>query len=601
MKRFLGRGALLLGLEQWRRACFGPDFILSEGQPELAGLVAGVASPRLLDYFDDQSRRVLQEVVAGLGPDGTHARYLTTARGTPLEVLVVDREGDGFEAFFRTAENRLQTMEGLVFFYRMFLAGPTAVCFTDPKGTILDVNRGFLDLYGYQLGEVIGQNPRLIKSGRQSPAAYEAMWKALADDSVGHWTGEVINRRKDGSEVTVLLTVTSVREVAGRVIGYVGNAIDITRRKQMEQELTAKNRELESLNALKSDLMAITSHDLKAPLNAISSYGHLLRDSLGQASPERARDLVGRILLSVRRMADMIDCILDLDRIGHGAYALDARRLHLDEVLRTCIETSQVTAADKGVAIRYQAIGVPSPVVADLVKMEQLFNNVLSNAVKFSDPGSEVEVTYEDLGAVKRITVADRGPGIPPEDLESIFDRYYQVKRKGSLTPRGLGGGVGLGLAIARSIVETHGGSIRAENRPGGGCAFAIELPARTLGAPGRGLAAMIIDPKGAVTPFLDAPLKRKGVDVFVVRGVEDAGRVVGFEDPDLVFLQEAGLGAELLELVECHARIRRPRPLVISLDETRASSRFRSLLLPVAEVEVLEIVRELEMATARA
>jgi hypothetical protein len=193
------------------------------------------------------------------------------------------------------------------------------------------------------------------------------------------------------------------------------------------------------------------------------------------------------------------------------------------------------------------------------------------------------------------VTVSDRGPGVPPEDINRIFDRYYQVQKRGTGHQRGTGG-VGLGLAIAKTVVEMHGGSIHAENRPDGGCRFVVEIPARRRAASVSELAVLIIDPLAAISDSIVPVLRRKEVEVLTARSPGEVRRSYGLEKPDVVFIHCAGLSTELLELIR--ELDQEGGPLLVDVNGKQGGSRCagcrsqcRRLVLPVLEVEILGVL----------
>jgi PAS domain S-box-containing protein len=569
-----------------------------EGSHELEKVLGAEAGCSLLESLRPSSAALLQADSRKLSWNEAATRYARTKSGRLLE-LVLTRTQDGFDLLLRSPDNVLQVMENLSFAYRAFLNSPIGVCFTDTSGTILDVNRGFLDLYGYQLEEVVGQNPRILKSGRQRQEEYASLWKSITDPATGFWSGEVINRRKDGSEVTVLLTVSAVRDGSGRLVGYAANALDISGRKRMEEELAEKNRELESLNRLKSDLMAITSHDLKSPLHAISLRAEQLRQALPKSCPghaEAAADLE-RIAGSAHRLSELVQSLLDLEKMNSGRLQLSVRRVFLDAVLRSCVETIAPTAQERQVSLRLDLAARRDRVVIDVLKMEQAFNNVIGNALKFSPAGAEVVVALADgPDGGKVVSVADRGPGIPPQDLSRVFDRYYQVQRRDGLAERAFGG-AGLGLAIAKSIVDSHQGAIRAENRPEGGAIFTIELPRRAGGIGANEIAAVIVDPAGVLTSHLAPALSQRGVDLFTVRNSWELGRILDYEQPELVFFDAGSVGDDVAALLRGEGQEPGTGRLLVAVEE-QAGDALRTLgapvllTLPVLDVEIFEILR---------
>jgi two-component sensor histidine kinase len=347
--------------------------------------------------------------------------------------------------------------------------------------------------------------------------------------------------------------------------------------------------------------MAITSHDLKAPVQAISGYAGLLGEQLssGKGDP---KEVLGRITGAAKRMASLIDSILDLEKISSGTLKLNVRRVDLEGILRTCVETHQALAGHRGVRIELRTPPHSRPTAGDLVKLEQLFNNLLSNAVKFSPDGGLIEVEYADRAGSSAITVSDRGPGIPEEDLQNVFDRYYQVKRPRTAAVRAFGTSVGLGLAIARSIAEMHGGRIWAENRSGGGCRFSVTLPTRLPGIPA--LAALLVDPEGRLTPALQGPLIRREVDCFVAQHVLEVRRFYDCERPDLVFYDRGAQSADLRALLD-EVRDSPAPPLVVAVaigatgeEVGHPAPGERLLELPIIESEIAELLRERQIGT---
>jgi len=540
MMQPLDTGLALLGQGQWHRMTLGADFrILSGGEQ----LVPRDGAPRLDQLLAQESRERLLRL-AGSAPGAGDGGTFHGVDGTPWEFVLVSL-GEGFSVFYRDLAGRLDVMERLALFYRHFHTTPTGLCITDPEGAIQEANRSFLELYGYRPEEVVGQNPRILKSGRQSPEAYQQMWEGISDPARANWSGEIVNRKKSGEEVEVHLTVSAVHDGTGKHRGYIASTVDLTGRRLLERELVAQNRELQELNRLKGDLMAITSHDLKSPLNAMVSRARLLSELSEQITPEKREEQTQKIIEAGGKMAAFIDELLDLDKMEAGLYRLESGRLHLDTLLASCIETNLPGARRRGVGITLSLDGAAAPLRGDLMKLEQLFNNLISNAVKFSPDGAAIRVCYRERpGEAKLVTVEDEGPGIPEEELPHIFDRYYQVKQRGSLPKRVHG--AGLGLSIVSHVAALHGGAVRAANRPEGGCSFQVSLPARVPAQSGRDLAALIVDPHGEISGALEGPLRRKGVSCYFARNFHEVGRIGERERPELVFATTGARDDEL-------------------------------------------------------
>ncbi len=350
---------------------------------------------------------------------------------------------------------------------------PALVIITDTEGRVEYVNSRFTATTGYRPEEALGQSTNLLKSGEMAAEVYRELWATITRG--GTWRGEFLNRKKDGSLYWAIASITGLADEQGRITSYVGIQEDITERKQMEEQLAAKNEELERLNRLKSDMVAITSHDLRSPLNAIISLASLLRDAgrgLGQAATQRT---VEQIIASGRKLSSFVTDILDVEKLDAGRLALNPVRLALEEVVAGCVTTARAEGQSKGLAVDFRVEGAPGPVLGDPTRLEQVIGNLLSNAVKFSPQGGAIEVVVSEAGDASLVTVADHGPGIPAADLERIFDRYYQVSSNGRAAERGFG--IGLGLYITRKLVTLHGGAVAAQNVAAGGCRFTVRLP----------------------------------------------------------------------------------------------------------------------------
>lgn len=591
-KRKNGAEADSLG---WKTMRADTSLRLLEGMKEASEVFLGCKGNNLKELLDKESLSFFRERVSLIRKSYTaDAFILKDCNGNPLEFLVTN-ELEAIRIFCR----RLRRHRERDIFSRHFLTTPLAICYTDEFGNILNANSSFLDLYGYTIEEVRGRNPRILKSGRQSPEIYSQLWESITDPEVGHWTGEIINRKKNGKEVTVLLSIASVRSVEGNLLGYVASTLDVSWRKRMERELRDKNKTLEELIGLKSDLMAITSHDLKAPINAMINYADLVYDDLDHLDPDQVRGYMERISNSGKRLTQFITDLLDLGRIEQGRFALNLGRVNLESVLRSSVDTNHAFGLSVGVAVRMNVKKRPPPLRADSVKLEQVFNNVISNAVKFSPKGSEVTATLDVMESGKAVvTIEDRGSGIPEDDLKHIFDPYYQVKKKGAMSKRTYG--AGLGLSIVKQIVELHNGMVRADNRPDGGCGFTITLP--MLGLRAEEMAALIVDGSSTIFSYVEEPLKRKGLACYMVKTLAEAERVADHESPELIFVNCDKMQPETRKFLHKVVFGEGRKAAVIGISSVKVEEKdfgsglfFDVLTTPVTDMELIDIVDKVE------
>jgi len=284
---------------------------------------------------------------------------------------------------------------------------------------------------------------------------------------------------------TYLTTKAPLRDEQSRIIGLIGVATDITERKRGQQELeklvVAEQRlraEAERANRAKDEFLAIVSHELRSPLNALRGWSHLLATTrpLEQTLVERAAKAIKR---NVDHQTRLIDDLLDTSRIVSGKLNIERRVVNLAEIVNAALEATRPGAAAKETTLRFTA-GDPVMVVGDAGRLQQLASNLISNAVKFTPERGLVQVSLLKNGERVQLVVKDNGLGIAPEFLPHVFDRFTQA----DTTSARRAGGLGIGLALVRHISLLHGGQVRADSPGlGKGATFTVDLPAAPLAA----------------------------------------------------------------------------------------------------------------------
>lgn len=257
---------------------------------------------------------------------------------------------------------------------------------------------------------------------------------------------------------------------------------------QRDRALEAARDAAEGASRAKDEFLAVVSHELRTPLTPILVWTRMLRDGLvdAQALP-RATEIIER---NAQSQAQLIEDLLDVSRIITGKLRLDVHPVDLGQVVQAAVETVRPTAEVKGV--RLQAVVDPRAglVAGDGERLKQVIWNLLSNAIKFTPRDGTVQAVLRRAHSHLEVVVQDSGPGIDPDFLPYVFDRFRQADASSTRAHHGLG----LGLAIVRHLVELHGGTVRASNRPGGGATFTVELP----------LSPLLPEPE-RVAPALDA------------------------------------------------------------------------------------------------
>ncbi len=238
-----------------------------------------------------------------------------------------------------------------------------------------------------------------------------------------------------------------------------------------QRELHRKNRELEALNREKNEAIGVVAHDLRNPINLVHMCTSALTLDAGKLDGEQA-ELVGMIREAADFMKRMVADVLDLAAIESGTLRLEREPLDLGPYVARSVENNRVLARNADVPVLFELPAAPVPVELDTVRFNQVLNNLIGNAVAHSPAGSPVEVGIDVQPDGVRLTIGDRGPGIPPEKLDTLFRPFVRGD-----SPNRRGTSVGLGLAIVKRIVEGHGGRITVESVPGRGTTFMVHLP----------------------------------------------------------------------------------------------------------------------------
>lgn len=352
---------------------------------------------------------------------------------------------------------------------------PAAIYTCDAAGRIVVYNQAAKELWGREpdVGRDLWCGSWRIYKPDGTPLPHEEcpMARTIRLDKP-HYGQEIVVERPDGSRRAVKVYPHPLHNSRGELVGAVKMMVDITESKLAEAALREAKEEAEAASKTKDDFLAALSHELRTPLNPALLLASERERDAGLAADVR-QDFAA-IRLDIELEARLIDDLLDMTRITHGKMHLEPCPVQLHDLLEKSWEKLRTEATDKKLEVRFEFSPIIPWVQADAVRLQQVFWNVLKNAVRFTPTGGSIAVRTRVEGVNEwRVEVADDGVGIAPHELERIFAPFAQASEGHRF------GGLGLGLAISRRLVEAQGGRIKADSAgPGLGTTFSIYLPA---------------------------------------------------------------------------------------------------------------------------
>ncbi len=341
-----------------------------------------------------------------------------------------------------------------------------AIFMLDPGGRVATWNAGAERINGYKASEIIGHHfSRFYPVDDVRAGKCEMELEGATRD--GRFEDEGWRVRKDGTRYWSNVVITALRDEDGELVGFAKVTRDLTERRRAEQERLRLAQAQEAIR-LRDEFLSIVSHELKTPLAALQLQLENLR--------QRTRHLddaliprIDKIVHSGDRLGGLIESLLDVSRIATGRLTLNRELFDLGEVLAAVVDSLSASAEKSGSTLLPR---LPGGLRGewDRVRVEQVLTNLLSNAIKYG-AGGPIEISLTGEGDEAVLRVADRGPGIPESEQPRIFGRF---ERSASLRHYG---GMGIGLYVAREVVNAHGGSIAVINRDDGGACFTVRLP----------------------------------------------------------------------------------------------------------------------------
>jgi PAS domain S-box-containing protein len=424
---------------------------------------------------------------------------------------------------------------------------PDPVFVSDLEGKILQANDAVSQLLGFRQDQVVEQSVSRFL-GTDETREFVAALREVVEHGVSR-NVPLHPRSASGEVISTTLNASALRDAEGDVIGAIGILRDMRAYEQVLHDLEESRRELRDADQAKDRFLAVVSHELRTPLTAMLGWVRLLTTGmLDDVTSARALTVIER---NTKILAQLIDDLLDVSRIVAGKLRLEVGPVDLVAVIESAIEAVQGLADAKSVGLKAVLDPSAGSVAGDPGRLQQVVWNLLSNAIKFTPNRGRIDLRLEHAGSHARLTVRDTGQGISPELLPHIFDRFRQDER-----PR-RHGGLGLGLAIVRHIVELHDGKVWAESDgEGRGATLVVELrlpiddvrpapkpaavyrrfesaPSRLINLTGRRI--LVVDDEADARDLLREILSQAGAEVAVVACADEALETLRRWRPDVL------------------------------------------------------------------
>jgi len=334
------------------------------------------------------------------------------------------------------------------------------IVITDPEGIILYINPAVEGINGYTQKEAMGKKAGSSElwGGRMSKEVYAAFWKHIKEDKLP-FIGEFKNVRKDGSTYIAEARVSPILDSAGDILFFVGLERDITKAKEVDR--------------MKTEFISLASHQLRTPLSAMKWFLEMLLDGDAGELSEEQRDYVENVALSNERMIGLVNALLNISRIESGRIIIDPQPTNMGELAQSVIDELKVKFMDKGITPVISVNDNLPEINVDPKLIRNVYMNLLTNAIKYTPHGGDISIfiSKNDTDIISQ--VADSGYGIPLEEQDKVFQKFFRAQNIVKIETDG----TGLGLYLVKAVVESSGGNVWFKSEPGKGTSFWFSLP----------------------------------------------------------------------------------------------------------------------------
>lgn len=396
--------------------------------------------------------------------------------------------GSSFDISYRKMTEQ-QMLESTELAHRVIDSSLGMIIAVDKKRSITVFNKAAQEIFGYSEEEVLGKTVRMLYATDEEN---DRIGQILSQKD--RYIGETVNRRKNGDVFPCFMSASVMKNKQGEVIGVVGNSKDITREKEIEQQLQAyqsnlekavrlrtaeledAKRQAEHANYIKSEFLSNMSHELRTPMQGVLGFSRLGIDRCEKLERSKLKSYFEDIYYSGERLMGLLDNLLDLSNLEAEKIDYIFKKQSVSDLIQAAIKEVNMLADKRGINISFQTVQFSDLAYFDFFKKLQVLKNILLNAIRFSSSKSDIIIRMEDRGAMLMISVIDEGIGIPDGELETIFQKFMQSSHTNDGS-----GGTGLGLAISKKIVLDHKGKIWAEHNPSGGAIIKVCIPKQKI------------------------------------------------------------------------------------------------------------------------
>jgi PAS domain S-box-containing protein len=405
--------------------------------------------------------------------------FPVTYSSTPLSA---DGQTVGLVVVFRDVSERQKAQAERQQLAAIVESSEDAIVSKDLKGIVTSWNKGAERVFGYTAAEMVGRPIAILAAHDRRDEMSRVLERVKRGERIEHY--DTKRRRKDGTEIAISLTVSPIKDSAGRIMGASKIARDVSERTRLHEALERRTAQLTESDRRKDEFLAMLAHELRNPLAPIRNAVQIIRLK-GSAEPMvgQAREMIER---QVDHLVRLVDDLLDVSRITRGKINLRREPVELAQIIAAAVESSRPLIDARFHELQVEAPAAALRVEGDLTRLSQVVSNLLTNSAKYTPEGGHIWLIVQEEKGLGVIRVRDDGVGIAPELLPKVFDLFTQAERTLDRSQ----GGLGIGLTLVKKLTEMHGGTVEAHSEGAGkGSEFVVRLPlqARTPTAPEGG------------------------------------------------------------------------------------------------------------------